>query len=89
MAGGPVVLMALTPMRIVMRPEPGNWRVEQNGRLQGSMATEGQARAFAYAAAQFEYEFNGIVPHIFCVVNGMERREAWAPDHDFLDIIED
>ncbi|WP_137152919.1 hypothetical protein [Devosia sp. FKR38] len=89
LAGGPVMLQAIAPKRMVIRQEPGNWRIEYDGRLLASAANQDQARGFAYAAAQHHYEYNGFVPLITLIGAGPERSLPWQPDHDFLEIVED
>lgn len=85
LAGGPVTLLPWSPVRLVIRPEPRNWRIENNGRLQASAGSLGHALSFAYAAAQHEYEQNGVVPLLFRIEAGVEIWLPWLPDHDWLD----
>lgn len=73
------------PSSLVIRNEPGNWRIEMDGRLLASAADRPHALSFVCAAAQQFYEFDGIVPTITCLENGVERVLRWEPDHDFLD----
>lgn len=81
--------VALVPNRLVIRSEPQNWRIEMDGELLASAADRPDALGFAYAAAQHFYEYDGIVPAISLLNDGIEEALPWAPDHDFLDVPED
>ncbi|WP_377288091.1 hypothetical protein [Rhizobium sp. SG2393] len=89
MADESIALLPMMPHRILLREEHGQWRIEQDGLHIASEGTEGSAWSFAYAAAQFEYEVNGIVHHVLIMRDGIAHRQAWVPDHDFLEIVED
>ncbi|SIP94238.1 hypothetical protein SAMN05880582_101105 [Rhizobium sp. RU20A] len=89
MADEIIDLVPMKPHRILLREESGQWRIEQDGLHIASQGSEGGARSFAYAAAQFEYEVNGIVSHVVVMREGIAYRQDWVPDHDFLEIVKD